>query len=178
MFEHQGYRADATARARSMRRRMTWSEQRLWPELRKLCANFRRQAPIGRYFADFACHAQQLVIEVDGGIHERLPEVAARDFERQQWLEGQGYRVLRFTDRPVANDLQVCVDAVRKALALPLDGGGLGGGVFAEMTGKLEWALAPNGASRLPDVRTPPSPALPPSRRKGGALPPILGEGE
>ena len=47
-----------------VKRRMTWTEARLWKELRKLDANFRRQAPIGRYFADFASHARRLVIEI------------------------------------------------------------------------------------------------------------------
>ena len=144
---------------------MTWPEQRLWPELRKLDANFRRQAPIGRYFADFACHGQKLVIEVDGGIHERLTEVAARDVERQQWLEGEGYRVIRFTDREVRDDVQRCARIIHEALLL--DGGGLGGGECSEMrAGALVGAGAHQSLSNASE-RTPPSPTLPPSRRKG-----------
>ena len=119
MWEREGHAPGATRRARSLRRRMTWSEARLWEELRKLDANFRRQAPIGRYVADFASHGRKLVIEVDGGVHERLAEVAARDLERQAWLEGQGYRVIRFTDGQVRNDLAGCVAAVRTAVGLP-----------------------------------------------------------
>lgn len=145
---------------------MTWTEQRLWEELRKLDANFRRQAPIGRYFADFAAHNPKLVVEVDGGVHERLPDVALRDFERQQWLQAQGYKVIRFTDRDVRNDVRGCVEKIK---ALLLDGGGLGGGVAAEMTEELRWAPAPNRTSPIDIVRTPPSPTLPPSRRKGDA---------
>jgi len=95
---------------------MTWSETRLWKALRTLDANFRRQAPIGRYFADFAALSPKLVIEVDGGVHERIAEVAVRDIARQAWLEGQGYRVLRFTDRQVNDDLDGCVEIVRRAL--------------------------------------------------------------
>ena len=95
---------------------MTWSETRLWKELRKLDANFRRQAPIGRYFADFAAHGPRLVIEVDGAIHQAIAEIAVRDAERQAWLEAEGYRVLRFTDRQVSDDLSGCIDAVRLAL--------------------------------------------------------------
>ena len=155
----------ATARARSLRRRMTWSEQRLWSELRKLDLNFRRQAPIGPYFADFAAHRLKLVIEVDGGIHERLAEVALRDAERESWLNGEGYTVLRFTDRQVVNDVEACMGAVQKQIALLLDGGGLGGGVAAEVTG--ERRRAPTGAEAVTALRTPPSPTLPPSRRKG-----------
>jgi very-short-patch-repair endonuclease len=113
MFEHDRHRAGATSRARGLRRRMTWTEARLWKELRKLDANFRRQAPIGRYFAS---HGARLVIEVDGGVHVRLAEVAARDVERQAWLEGQGYRMVRFTDRQVADELHACVERIRELL--------------------------------------------------------------
>ncbi|THD79324.1 MAG: DUF559 domain-containing protein [Phenylobacterium sp.] len=116
MFEHDGHGPGAVRRARGLKRRTTWSETRLWQELRKLDANFRRQAPIGRYFADFASHGRQLVIEVDGAVHERLAHVAARDIERQAWLESQGYRVLRFSDRQVRDDLAGCIEAVRRLL--------------------------------------------------------------
>jgi very-short-patch-repair endonuclease len=113
-----------------MRRRMTWAERVMWRELKKLDANFRRQAPIGRYFADFAAHGACVVVEIDGEIHERLEEVRLRDRERQAWLEGQGYRVLRFSNRDVEADVWGCVVQVK---ALLLDGGGWGGGVHAEL---------------------------------------------
>jgi len=164
MFEHVGHAAGATARARSLRRRMTWSEQKLWKELRKLEANFRRQAPIGRYFADFACHRPPLVIEVDGGVHERLPDVALRDFERQQWLEGEGYRVVRFTDRQVSDDVHACVATVK---ALLLDGGGLGGGEGSGLGPGALLGVDANSRLSVTAAATPPSPTLPPSRRKG-----------
>jgi very-short-patch-repair endonuclease len=176
MFEHLGHPAAATGRARSLRRRMTRSEETLWAELRKLNVNFRRQAPIGRYFADFASHGGKLVVEVDGEVHERLPEVALRDIERQRWLEGEGYRVLRFTDRQVRADVHGCVEIVKKALLL--DGGGLGGGVAAEVTGGRGMAPAPNGARGPDALLTPPSPALPPSRRKGEEIAAPSGETE
>ena len=119
-----GPRPSPTPRVRSLRARMTWSEKRLWRELKKLDLNFRRQAPIGPYFADFACHGRNLVIEVDGRVHELFPEVVARDTARQRWLESQGYTVLRFNDRQVLDD----VHAVMETIALLLDGGGSGGG--------------------------------------------------
>ena len=168
MFEHVGISPGVTARAKSFRRRMNPSEQRLWRELRKLDANFRRQAPIGRYITDFACHGRKLVIEVDGGVHERIAEVAARDVERQRWIETQGYRVLRFTDNQVHKDVFAVMREIERALALPLDGGGLGGGAAGELGEAFGWAPTPNGDSHRNALHSPPSPALPPSRRKGG----------
>jgi very-short-patch-repair endonuclease len=165
MFEHQSPIEGAAPQARRLRARMTSSEQKLWNELRKLDANFRRQAPIGPYFADFAAYGSKLVIEVDGGVHERLAEVQLRDFERQQWLENEGFKLIRFTDRQVFEDVYGCVEQI----ALLLEGGGLGGGASAELTGGREWAPTPNGASDVTALHTPPSPTLPPSRRKGDA---------
>jgi len=144
---------------------MTATEQRLWRELRKLQLSFRRQAPIGRYFADFACHGRRLVIEVDGGVHERLAEVAARDVERQRWLEGEGYRVLRFTDRQVSHDVQGCLEKIKEALLL--DGGGLGGGENSRFGLAAQVGAGAFSGTLLISAATPPSPALPPSRRKG-----------
>jgi very-short-patch-repair endonuclease len=119
MFEHEGHSPAATGRARGLRRRMTWTETRLWKELRKLDANFRRQAPIGRYFADFASHGRRLVIEVDGAVHQRFGEVALRDAERQAWIESQGYRVIRFTDKQVSHDLHGCIETICKLIRHP-----------------------------------------------------------
>jgi very-short-patch-repair endonuclease len=173
MFEHVGHGPGAVGRSRGLKRRMTWSEKKLWPELQKLNANFRRQAPIGRYFADFACHARKLIVELDGEIHERVAEVALRDMERQQWLEAEGYRVLRFTNKQIDADVHGCAEEVK---ALLLDGGGLGGGVAAEVKGPRRLAPTPNGAARPNALLTPPSPALPPSRRKGEGwtAPPVI----
>ena len=138
----------ATPRARSLRRRMTWSEKRLWAELRKLNANFRRQAPIGPFFADFATHGWKVVIEVDGGVHERLDDVALRDGERQLWLQSRGYVVLRFTDRQVENDAGACAARVKAALA------------------ERGWTPARDDATPFDGLPSPPSPTVP-SRQKG-----------
>jgi very-short-patch-repair endonuclease len=167
MFEHTPHPASAISRARRFRQTMGVAEQVLWRELRKLKLPIRRQAPIGSFVADFACHRRKLVIEIDGGIHERIPEVAARDQARTEWLESRGYRVARFTNNQVVNDVAAVVEAIQKLLALPLDGGGLGGGVSAELTAGLVMAPAPNDALRPNALHSPPSPTLPPSRRKG-----------
>jgi very-short-patch-repair endonuclease len=121
----------AIGRARRLRRDMTASEKRLWKALRALDLHIRRQAPIGRYVADFAHHGARLIIEVDGGWHD-LPEAQLHDAERDAWLTEQGYRVMRIRSR--------------EAFDYPYD-------------------VADRVAAEI--QRSPPSPALPPSRGKG-----------
>ena len=60
----------AHARARTLRQNMTEAERRVWQILRShrmTGYQFRRQVPIGRYIADFACHEARLIVEIDGG---------------------------------------------------------------------------------------------------------------
>ena len=122
-IEGEGYsrfgRGDRTSsralgRARAMRATPTWTEAKLWDQLRLLPVRFRRQAPIGRYTVDFACHRASLVIEIDGGVHER-PDVAVRDLERDAWFESQGYAVLRFSTRQIEDDIDGAVARIRNA---------------------------------------------------------------
>ncbi|MDP1912488.1 endonuclease domain-containing protein [Brevundimonas sp.] len=103
-------------RAQGLRAQPTWTEAKLWDRLRQLSVRFRRQAPMGRFVVDFVCHRASLVIEVDGGVHER-PDVAARDFERDAWLVSQGYAVLRFWTREVQNDIDGVVSSIRNAIS-------------------------------------------------------------
>lgn len=114
----------AIARARTLRADPTCAETRLWKRLRQLEIRFRRQAPIGPYVVDFACHPARLVIEVDGGVHDRT-EVAVRDLRRDEWLAGQGYRVIRIPNRRVENDIDAVVAEIAKAVGVfvpPLTG--------------------------------------------------------
>ena len=113
-------------RARRLRSNPTQSEATLWKRLRQFAVRFRRQAPIGPYVVDFACHRARLVIEVDGGVHA-LPEVALRDATRDEWLRGQGYQVLRFSTKQLEDDIEGVLTAIRNASPLPLDGEGVGG---------------------------------------------------
>ena len=86
----------AHTRARTLRRNMTQAERRIWQILRShqmTGYQFRRQVPIGRYIADFVCHEARLIVEIDGGQHDRS---APREAERSGYLHNQGYRVLRF----------------------------------------------------------------------------------
>jgi very-short-patch-repair endonuclease len=105
-----------TQLARELRADPTDAERRLWSHLRahKLDGyKFRRQYPIGRYIADFACRSQRLVIELDGNGHryDRLD-----DTQRTAQLESYGYRVLRFWNYDVLTDSERVVEAIRSAL--------------------------------------------------------------
>ena len=128
-------------RAKSMRSEMTDAERILWMRLRAHRLHglsFRRQTPIGPFIADFVCHSQNLVIELDGGQHTIGLEIK-RDSKRQQWLEAKGYRVLRFWNSDVVRQCDAVVERILETVAyaappsrhslkanddLPLKGGG------------------------------------------------------
>ena len=93
-------RERARVRARELRKTSPDAEQRLWQRLRnrQLCGwKFRRQHPIDRYFADFACVEAGLVVELDGGQHF-APEGLRADARRTSALNAAGFQVLRFSD--------------------------------------------------------------------------------
>ena len=95
-----------TNRARELRRNSTDAERRLWRALRDrqfAAHKFRRQHPIGRFFVDFVCLDRMLIIEVDGGQHYDNPE---DDAARTAWLHGEGFEVLRFSDREMLTELE------------------------------------------------------------------------
>jgi very-short-patch-repair endonuclease len=103
--------------ARTLRRRPTAAERLLWRHLqnRELAAcKFRRQVPIGPYVADFVCFAARLVIEVDGGQHATLRPADAR---RDRWLAAQGFRLLRFWNNDVLDNLDGVLQTIAVALA-------------------------------------------------------------
>tara|TARA_R110001606_G_scaffold12306_10_gene53450 strand:- start:7104 stop:7598 length:495 start_codon:yes stop_codon:yes gene_type:complete len=107
-----------TARARRLRREQTLAERLLWEALRKRKMNFRRQAPIGRFIADFAHLASRLVIEVDGPFHD-LPDRQISDAARTRWLNDNGYRVVRFPEKQVRDELMAVVEQIVAATTPP-----------------------------------------------------------
>ena len=85
-----------TARARDLRRNTTRPEQIVWELLRAHrmdAVKFRRQHPIGPYFADFACVSRKIVIEIDGDHHAFQVDAETR---RTLAMEQAGWRVVRF----------------------------------------------------------------------------------
>ncbi|OZB75516.1 MAG: hypothetical protein B7X37_01940 [Halothiobacillus sp. 14-55-98] len=111
-----------TKNARALRTNMTEAERAIWRYLRaeQMGVKFRRQAPIGRYIVDFACFSHKLVIEIDGGQHAD----SASDGERDAFLVSQGYKVLRFWNIEVLQQLDGVYDTVRLALIELMPEGG------------------------------------------------------
>jgi len=108
----------ARLRARRLRRNTTDAEKRLWYRLRKLDldgSHFRRQVPIGPYIADFACMAARLVIELDGSQHN-TDAVRLRDQIRTHWLESEGFRVIRFWNNDLTQNMDGVLETVYAAL--------------------------------------------------------------
>ena len=102
--------------ARKLRKEPTPAERKLWAYLRgnKLHGvNFRRQHAIGRYIPDFCSVKEKLIIELDGSQHLEQKEY---DAERTKYLESQGYRVIRFWNNQVMNDIEAVVRAITIAL--------------------------------------------------------------
>jgi|SRR3954447_15500284 very-short-patch-repair endonuclease len=104
--------------ARDLCNRPTNAEKRLWELLRAQQVRghkFRRQAAIGSYIVDFVCFTQKLIIELDGPQHAERA-AADRDASRTTWLASQGYRVLRFWNQQLDDEIQLVVDTIDAAL--------------------------------------------------------------
>ncbi len=102
------------ATARRLREKSTETEVLLWKRLRAIemdGTHFRRQVPIGPYVADFACLAARLVIELDGSQHN-AEEQKDKDARRTRWFEREGFRVIRFWN----NDLSQNIDGVMETV--------------------------------------------------------------
>ena len=117
--------------AKENRNHPTEAEELLWNILSGKGLDgvkFRRQHIIGQYIADFACIDKGLVIELDGH-HHSLPPVCEDDAIRTEYLNNEGYKVIRFTNEQVLHHLDDTIKQIRSALqAPPLGGWGAGRG--------------------------------------------------
>lgn len=95
---------------------MTKAERVLWRALREALPDYhwRKQVPLGPYFADFASHSIKLVIEVDGGQHACD---GAYDEARTRFIEAQGFRVLRFWNSDVLGNVDGVIQMIAGILA-------------------------------------------------------------
>ena len=110
------YRQGALARTRTLRTNQTDAEHRLWYILRNRQLGghkFVRQLPVGPFIADFACRERDLIIELDGGQHAG----SLADVRRTEVLAAHGYRVLRFWNDEVFNNLDGVVQVIEMHLA-------------------------------------------------------------
>ncbi|HWD67645.1 MAG TPA: endonuclease domain-containing protein [Caulobacteraceae bacterium] len=106
-------------RARSLRAQATDVERKLWAVLRARRLGgfkFRRQLPIDRFIADFACAEARLIVELDGGQHV---DNADYDEARTRVLEACGWRLIRFWNTDVIDDLDGVARDILAELELP-----------------------------------------------------------
>jgi len=100
--------------AKSLRKRPTDAEKRLWRHLKSKQINglkFRRQEPIGTYIVDFVCFEKRLIIELDGGQHASQQ---AQDQERESWFMSQGFITLRFWNNEVLANIEGVLEVIRR----------------------------------------------------------------
>ena len=104
--------------ARAQRNQPTDAEKRLWHFLRAQQLRdrkFRRQAAIGPYIVDFVCFANKLIVELDGPQHLD-PEAVKHDNQRTNWLTARGFRVVRFRNQELDDNIRAVVHAIGRAI--------------------------------------------------------------
>jgi very-short-patch-repair endonuclease len=104
---------NSTDKARTLRKKMTPPERRLWNALkiRPDGFKFRKQHAFDPYTLDFFCYEAALAIEIDGFAHE-LGTNPQRDIRRDAWVAGQGVRTLRFRAIDVRDNLDGIVTTI------------------------------------------------------------------
>ncbi len=105
----QDYNKSLKPIAKKLRQEMTKSEACLWKYALRAKQmkgyTFNRQRPIGNYIADFVCKELKIVIELDG-ISHLFEEVQEKDKIKENFLNGLGYTILRFSDEEVLTDMR------------------------------------------------------------------------
>jgi very-short-patch-repair endonuclease len=111
----RGANSKTTNRSRSLRKVNNDAEAKFWTELRNRRLNgykFVRELPIGKYFADFACREQRLVVELDGSHHAQ----STYDTKRDLFMNEEGWSVLRFWNFDVFGEMEPVLETVLAAL--------------------------------------------------------------
>ena len=101
--------------ARALRISSTDAENLLWRQLRRkqfTGLKFRRQQPIDNYVVDFVCFEKRVVVEVDGGQHALERE---KDVEREGYLIRNGFKVLRFWNNEVLQNIDGVLEVIRNS---------------------------------------------------------------
>ncbi len=100
---------------RELRQNATEAERLLWPHLknRRLGGlKFRRQHTVGPYIVDFLHSDTNTIIELDGDVHFLLDEQIEKDKTRQQWLESKGFKIVRYNNNDIFNNLDCILDEI------------------------------------------------------------------
>jgi very-short-patch-repair endonuclease/succinate dehydrogenase flavin-adding protein (antitoxin of CptAB toxin-antitoxin module) len=101
--------------AKQLRSNMTDAEKLLWYHLRGhrfQGVKFKRQQPLGNYIVDFVSFEKKVVVEVDGGQHFD----SESDSQRDIWLQGQGFQVLRFWNNEVLGETESVLEKILQVL--------------------------------------------------------------
>ena len=100
--------------AKELRKNGTDAENIIWYHLRAKQfegLKFRRQQPIGNYIVDFVCFSKKIVIELDGGQHD-IKRIKQKDKKRDTWLQKQGFKVLRFWNNEIFENLDGVLEVI------------------------------------------------------------------
>ena len=104
--------------ARNLRKNSTIQERRLWNLLKNRQFHnlkLKRQQPIGDYIVDFICKEAKIIIEIDGGQHNE-PENIEYDKTRTEYLNNLGYKVIRFWDNEIYENIEGVVLRLREEI--------------------------------------------------------------
>ena len=112
----KAYNRTPTLRSRELRNNATVPERKLWQHIRNRQLSgvrFNRQVPIGPFICDFVARTPKLILELDGGQHAVR---TIEDERRTRFLEGRGYRVLRFWNNDVLENVDGVAAVIQAAL--------------------------------------------------------------
>ena len=103
--------------ARILRRNSTLCEVLLWLEIKNksLGYEFHRQVPIDKYIVDFICFEKRLTVEVDGAQHADQDN---NDKERDMYLQQRGFKILRFWNNEVLQDIEAVKEVILRHLVV------------------------------------------------------------
>jgi very-short-patch-repair endonuclease len=101
---------------KKLRNNATSAEAVLWNLIKNKQLSgrkFRRQHGLGKYIVDFYSSSEKLIIELDGAPHGELYQIE-KDIERDNTLQGQGYRIIRFENKLVFQDPEYIIKKIKE----------------------------------------------------------------
>ena len=105
--------------SKKLRTAQTPWEAKLWKYLRGNRFHgfkFKRQVPVGSYIADFCCHPERLVIELDGGQHSEK-EIESKDRAKTEYLNRERFKVIRFWNNEIDQNIEGALETIRDNLS-------------------------------------------------------------